>query len=224
MENNKRPTRLGRPQKDQARNTRQCILDVSLELFATQGFAGTSLRQIARGVGIKESAIYAHFASKEALYRALFEQVVVPVALVQELFGANRSALEQRDPATVLREVAQRIIELWNEPHVRLFLCLLLQESMSGKVAGNALLLPAIERVQEELGPLVQHWIEQGLVRQDFPAEHLIWELLAPLANIRLLYWNAQATEAKRELGQRRAALHIEYFLRTALTPKTGEG
>jgi hypothetical protein len=67
----------------------------------------------------------------------------------------------------------------------------------------------------------MQQWIKQGLIRGDFPPEHLAWELLAPLAIIRIAYWHAQATEAERDLGLRRADLHIEYFLQTVLTSKT---
>src|SRR6266487_1126441 len=64
MSRSQRTGRLGRPPKLGARQTRDAILDTALELFAAQGFAGTSLRQIAHAIGISESAIYAHFESK----------------------------------------------------------------------------------------------------------------------------------------------------------------
>ncbi|MEI8255612.1 MAG: TetR family transcriptional regulator [Deltaproteobacteria bacterium] len=61
----------GRPPKDPARDTRQALLDAGLELFAMHGFHGTSLRQIAQAVGVRESALYNHFDSKEALFHAI---------------------------------------------------------------------------------------------------------------------------------------------------------
>jgi len=217
MERHKQPTRLGRPPKQEARNTRERILDAALELFAAQGFAGTSLRQIAQVVGIKESAIYAHFESKEAVFRTFCEQMVTPVVLIQGLLGSELAVVALRDPEAVLRQLAQRIIEMWNTPRARLFFSVMMREGKIGSDPLSTLLLPGIEQIEAQLGILIQHWMEQGRLRNDFPAEHLVWELLAPLANIRALYWHAQATEEQRELGYRRADLHIEYFLQTAL-------
>jgi AcrR family transcriptional regulator len=54
---------MGRPSKDEARKTREDILSAALDLFAEQGFAGTSVRQIAQAVGVAESALYYHFRS-----------------------------------------------------------------------------------------------------------------------------------------------------------------
>ncbi|WP_428032702.1 TetR/AcrR family transcriptional regulator [Ancylobacter sp.] len=53
-------------------DTRARIEAVALELFAQKGVAGTSVRDIALGVGVSEGALYRHFASKEKLARELF--------------------------------------------------------------------------------------------------------------------------------------------------------
>ncbi len=221
MEKQRPTTRLGRPPKQEARNTRERILDAALALFAAQGYAGTSLRQIAQVVDIKESAIYAHFESKEAVFRTLSERMVTPALLIQELLAADLADAVRRDPEAVLRELAKRIIEMWNTPRARLFFSVMLREGKLGSDPLSSVLLPGIERIEEQLGILMQHWMEQRRLRNDFSADHLVWEFLAPLANIRALYWHGQATEEQREQGYRRADLHIEYFLSTALLPAT---
>jgi AcrR family transcriptional regulator len=48
-------------------DTRTRILAVALELFATQGYAGTSIRDIAEPMGMTKAALYYHFASKEEI-------------------------------------------------------------------------------------------------------------------------------------------------------------
>ncbi|GHO98335.1 hypothetical protein KSF_083830 [Reticulibacter mediterranei] len=218
MEINKRPTRLGRPPKHEDRNTRERILDAAIELFARQGIAGTSLRQIAQAVGIKESAIYAHFEGKEALCPAIFARFGPPAAVVDELLASDSSTIARSRPEVVLRDMAQRVIARWNEPQARLFLSLLLREGMGGS---EALMRPAKQLVLDLLTPIVRQWMEQGLIRKDFPPELLIWEFLAPLTLIRISYWHAQATEEEVELGYRLAERHIDYFLRIALIDKT---
>jgi AcrR family transcriptional regulator len=223
MERYQRATRLGRPPKQEARNTRERILDAALERFAAQGYAAASLRQIAQAVGIKESAIYAHFESKEAVFRTLCEQMITPAALIQEMMGSDLAVVARRDPEAVVRQFAQRIIELWNTPRARLFFTVMMREGKLGSDPLSALLLPGVEQIEAQFGILIHQWMEQGRLRNDFPADHLVWELLAPLANIRVLYWHAQATEEQRELGYRRADLHIEYFLSTTLLPKSDQ-
>jgi AcrR family transcriptional regulator len=218
MEIQKRPARLGRPPKHEDRNTRERILDAAIELFARQGIAGTSLRQIAQAVGIKESAIYAHFEGKEALCPAIFAQFGPPAAIVDELLASDPSAVAQSRPEGVLREMARRVIARWNEPRARLFLSLALREGMGGSAA---LMRPAKQHILEQLTPIMQQWMEQGWIRKDFGPEVLIWELLAPLVLIRISYWHAQATDEEIELGHRLAERHIDYFLRIALLDKT---
>ncbi len=50
---------------------RQQIIDVALELFAQQGFKGTTTRQIAQHARVNEALIFRHFPHKEALYWAV---------------------------------------------------------------------------------------------------------------------------------------------------------
>ncbi len=52
-------------------STRERILDIALELFTTQGYDKTSLRQIAEQLGFTKAAIYYHFASKADILMAL---------------------------------------------------------------------------------------------------------------------------------------------------------
>lgn len=48
------------------------IVQVATALFAVRGIEGVSMREIAQAAGVREAAIYRHFASKEALSREIF--------------------------------------------------------------------------------------------------------------------------------------------------------
>lgn len=47
------------------------ILDSALRVFAARGYDNGSMRDIAKGVGVSEPALYRHFPGKEALFLAL---------------------------------------------------------------------------------------------------------------------------------------------------------
>jgi AcrR family transcriptional regulator len=54
-------------------DTRARIQQVALELFAEQGYEGTSLREIAERLGVTKAALYYHFKSKEDIVRSFTE-------------------------------------------------------------------------------------------------------------------------------------------------------
>ncbi|EDP74644.1 transcriptional regulator (TetR/AcrR family) protein [Hydrogenivirga sp. 128-5-R1-1] len=54
--------------------TRDLILDEALKLFSEKGIKETTVRDIAKAVGITEGAIYRHFDSKDQIVYELFER------------------------------------------------------------------------------------------------------------------------------------------------------
>jgi AcrR family transcriptional regulator len=73
---------------EQARQTRQNVLDVALALFAQQGYDATSLQDIADEVGLTKAAVYYHFRSKVTILQALCEPVYDAMKLANERAAA----------------------------------------------------------------------------------------------------------------------------------------
>ncbi|MDD6463585.1 MAG: TetR/AcrR family transcriptional regulator [Clostridiaceae bacterium] len=57
-------------------NTKQEILDASLELFSVHGFEATSISQIADAVGIRKASLYSHFENKQSILDTLVKDVL----------------------------------------------------------------------------------------------------------------------------------------------------
>lgn len=84
----------GRP-KDLGK--RAAILDAAKRLFAQEGFAGTSMDQIAAEAGVSKLTVYSHFGDKEALFteavRAKCEEMLPDDLFQIELTGPLRQQL-----------------------------------------------------------------------------------------------------------------------------------
>jgi len=59
--------------------TAAAILDAAEALFAERGYVGTTMRTVAKAVGVKDPSLYNHFPSKDALYAAVLERTYRPV-------------------------------------------------------------------------------------------------------------------------------------------------
>lgn len=55
--------------------TRASLLAAGRQLFGASGFSDTSIEDIAAAAGVTKGAVYHHFAGKEDVFRAVYEQV-----------------------------------------------------------------------------------------------------------------------------------------------------
>ena len=87
------------PQPRFTRTERRCLIeDAATELFARQGYAATTMDDIARAAGLTKPMLYRHFESKRELCTALLERhrdelVAAPLAVFEPDAGDRRSQL-----------------------------------------------------------------------------------------------------------------------------------
>lgn len=56
-------------------NTKEQILEVSLDLFSIRGYEATSISQIADAVGVRKASLYSHFESKQDILDTLVDEL-----------------------------------------------------------------------------------------------------------------------------------------------------
>ena len=94
-------------QERRRQHTRDLLLDAAEQVFASRGFDGASLEEIADTAGYSRGAIYKHFGSKEELFLAANRRF-------NERFLA--SFLDLIDPATPIENMDLAVIaKRWHE-------------------------------------------------------------------------------------------------------------
>jgi AcrR family transcriptional regulator len=93
--------RPGRRPKAEAVDARQALLHAAGQLFAEQGVAATTTREICTAAGLNPGAIHYHFGDKDGLYR---EVLMGPIVGMTEAFAGFDA------PGLTLRESLERLI------------------------------------------------------------------------------------------------------------------
>jgi AcrR family transcriptional regulator len=160
-----------RTQGERRAATRAALLAAGRELFAAKGFAGAGREEIVERAGVTRGAMYHHFASKEDLFRAVYEAVEADVLARVVVAAAGAS-----DPKEMLRLGSLAYLEVAASEEVRR-ICLLDAPSV---------LDPEDRRELAEghgLGVIreaLQHCMDAGLIREQ-PVDVLAHLYLAML-------------------------------------------
>ena len=99
---------------EQSDATRSSLLRVARQLFTEQGYAATSTTEIADRAGVTRGALYHHFAAKDDLFRAVFEELEAEVAN-----HVAREALAGADPLEQLRLGSRAFLDACVDPAVQ---------------------------------------------------------------------------------------------------------
>jgi AcrR family transcriptional regulator len=207
---------MGRPVHADGRQTRQAILDAALDLFAEKGYFGTSLRDIATVVGVRESALYNYFSSKEALFNALLE---LARESTQDAWADFR-AQPMTDVRSVLESLTVRVLDFFCDPRQQRMFLLMSCDGMRLAKQGR---LDLIQRMTDDSTPLhelMRQLIAEGWVRKAEP-QVLVMAFIGPL----IMWRNRHAIAPTAPMIVNRNKFireHVNQFLCGAEPPAAG--
>ena len=81
------------------------ILAAALETFVEHGYAATRLEEVARRAGVTKGTLYIYFESKDALFKAVVRENVVPILATAEQMA--------EDPSTDPEDLLRRLVTDW---------------------------------------------------------------------------------------------------------------
>ena len=149
------------------KTTKEKIFDVSLELFSQKGFNNTSVREIAREVGIKESSIYNHYSSKQAIMNDILGTFSTYFDNTGDVGNPGMEALLESNP-TMFYQMGSRIFreQLRNEKIMKIFRFLFIQMYQDEKVA-EFFHKHILEEPLEFWTSIFVKFIEMGIIKED---------------------------------------------------------
>lgn len=191
MSTSRRKRKLTRQQ--QSETTRQALLDVSLELFIRRGYAGTTVRDIAKKAGISVGLMFHYFSSKQALLEAHIETVERGLDSVAAILNSSETSID------TFRQIADLILGSFQEPYGR-NLFLLANQVLSLDSIPNAVKrrVSATKSLQASV-PVIMRGQARGEIRSGDPLALAVafWGALQGVAEV--LVWNPKAPIPKAE-------------------------
>lgn len=103
-----------RTQAERRAQTRAALIAAGRTLFTEQGFAGAGREEIVERAGLTRGALYHHFASKEDLFAAVYEEIERDLCEAVVVAAAGSS-----DPVEGLRRGAFAFLDAAATPEVR---------------------------------------------------------------------------------------------------------
>lgn len=186
-------------------NTKQKILDAAIELIATQGYRGASVRKIAAKVGIRESAIYNHFENKEAILKTIISEIfVTPFEFKDVEEKAKRGK-------SFLREfvVAYKLIA-FDKKKEKLFRVLMI-ELFQNKSLRESFLQESHQKDVQQIAKAFFVMMQEGMIRSGDPM-FMAQEFLAPLFYTRLQLSLLRIDEKPTTSLSTQFEKHVDFF------------
>ena len=156
-------------------NTKQEILEASLELFSVQGFEATSISQIAGAVGIRKASLYSHFESKQAILDALVKDILEQYA-THSLFArtdwendAHTKGEQALTPDAAAQMILGQIRYILHDPVISRARKMLVIEQFQNPELAKLQTKQNYSDVMDYFTGLVKQLIRQGVLAEDDP-------------------------------------------------------
>ena len=159
--------RPGRPDARAAEALAEHILSIAAHLFITQGYAATSLEQIAAAAGSGKQTLYRRFESKQGLFMAVLR------AKTQHLLAlAQTSAQSDQDPLVGLKRTARSLLDFLLQPEMIRLNRIMIAEISRFPELCDSVFQDCVGPVSGPVMQLLQRAADQGDVKGDLETAH----------------------------------------------------
>ncbi|MDN6320973.1 MAG: TetR family transcriptional regulator [Marinobacter sp.] len=151
---------MARRTKEEARQTREQLIDAAEIVFHRKGVAQTSLNDIAKEAKLTRGAIYWHFKNKQDIFKAMLDRQTLTF---EQINPALEASGEEDSLARLQQSILHVIHDIEHNPHRRLVYEIIFQkceitaqnEPIGSLLKENALI--GSERMREAFNTAVQN-------------------------------------------------------------------
>lgn len=196
-------------------NTKEHILNISLELFSKRGFSGVSVRDIAKEVGVRESALYRHFKSKQDILdniivvmkdriASAYQENEVPEVVTEDVSKGYENLSVER-----LCEISWKLFLLYTkDPMVSSYRKLLMREQFSNEEAAKQYDNVYLSGVIHRQGKVFEKLVQSGFFKEENP-EVIAMEFYGPIL---LMFQQYDCSPEKEEQIKNNLYRHVKAF------------
>ncbi len=187
----------------------QEILAAALAVFVEKGYSAARMEEVARRAGVSKGALYLYYANKEALFRAVVEEGILPTLAQME------AQMDRHESSAT--ELLQMFARRWwqsigSTPLFGLPKLVFCEARNFPELAGYY-----FEHVIRRGHALLVRIVEQGMARGEFRAvdvQQTVFLAIAPL--LMQAFWRSALPRESTDLIDPEALLetHLDTFLR----------
>lgn len=157
------PRRKALPRWQRRKEARPAeIVAAALEVFVERGFATTKLEEVARRAGVTKGTVYLYFDSKEALFKAVVRETILPIFAR----GEQMVAEHQGSAADLFNELVRKWWELIGETNLSGIPKLMMAEAGNFPALARFYYDEVISRGQRLMASVLERGIKSGEFRR----------------------------------------------------------
>jgi AcrR family transcriptional regulator len=197
------------------------ILEVAERLFATNGYEGTSVRDIAHEAGVNIAMISYYFGSKEKLLESVFEMRVQFIQMQLESMLSN----EQMTPLEKVYKLVDNYVDrMMSQQH---FHKIMVREQIAQKYSHiRSMILETKRRNQELIKKLITDGQKKGVFKKDIDLPLMIMTMLGTanqMISTQHIYREINnlehlADEDFQKLIRKKLSVHLKTLFKAILT------
>jgi AcrR family transcriptional regulator len=158
-----KPKRKARPRWQRRKEARPAeIVAAALDVFVERGFAATKLEEVARRAGVTKGTVYLYFDSKDALFKAVVRETIVPIFAR----GEQMVAEYQGSAAALLSALVRKWWELIGETNLSGIPKLMMAEAGNFPALARFYYDEVISRGHRLMASVLERGIESGEFRR----------------------------------------------------------
>ena len=200
-------------------STKEKIFNVSIDLFSQRGYNGVSVREIAREVGIRESSIYNHYGSKDAIMDSIFQYFKEELTKMRPPEAENQEKLDNITPEIFI-ERANRTLNLFETPKMEKIFRIISNEQFRDKRAKKIVLEYLIHEPYSFSKKVLEIMMRNGTTDK-FDPKIKAMEFQYPMYSLFLENLLLRSDGADTSANEKLIESHLEYFVNSLKKSKS---